>query len=121
MRVMGVIEVKGIRAFGYHGCLPEEARIGGRYRVDVRVEGDFSDAEASDDLHDTIDYGRVTTIVLEQMAERSALIEQVARRIMNHLKAAWPGEFQWRVRLTKEHPPVGGSVDHVVYEIEGRG
>lgn len=118
---MGVIEVNGIRAFGYHGCLPEEARIGGHYSVDVRVEGDFSDAETSDDLHDTIDYGRVTAIVLEQLSQRSALIEQVARRIMNHLKTAWPGEFQWRVRLTKEHPPVGGAVDRVVYEIEGRG
>ena len=118
---MGVIEVNGIRSFGYHGCLPEEARIGGHYRVDVRVEGDFSEAENSDDLQDTIDYGRVTAIVLDQMAQRSALIEQVARRIMNHLKATWPGEFQWRVRLTKEHPPVGGALDHVVYEIEGRG
>ena len=118
---MGVIEVNGIRAFGYHGCLPEEARIGGHYRVDIRVQGDFSDAEQNDDLHDTIDYGRVTSIVLEQMAERSALIEHVARRLLSHLKAAWPGEFQWRVRLTKDHPPVGGSVDHVVYEIEGRG
>lgn len=118
---MGVIEVNGIRAFAYHGCLPEEARIGGHYRIDVRVEGDFSDAENSDDLQDTIDYGRVTAIVLEQMAERSALIEQVARRIMNHLKVTWPGEFQWRVRLTKENPPVGGALDHVVYEIEGRG
>ncbi len=121
MRIMGVIEVNGIRSFGYHGCLQEEARIGGHYRVDVRVEGDFSDAENSDDLQDTIDYGRVTAIVLGQMAQRSALIEQVARRIMNHLKATWPGEFHWRVRLTKEHPPVGGALDHVVYEIEGRG
>jgi len=118
---MGLIEVNGIRAFGYHGCLPEEARIGGHYRIDVRVEGDFTEAERSDDLRDTIDYGRVTSIVLEEMAVRSALIEHVARRLLNHLKATWPGEFRWQVRLTKEHPPVGGAVAQVVYEIEGRG
>lgn len=118
---MGMIEVIGIQAFGYHGCLPEEARIGGRYQVDVRVEGDFSEAELSDNLQDTIDYGRVTSIVLEQMAERSALVEQVARRILNHLKATWPGEYRWRVRLTKERPPVAGAVEQVAYEIEGRG
>ena len=118
---MGVIEVNGIRAFGYHGCLPEEARIGGRYRVDVRVEGDFSDAEQSDKLQDAVDYGRVTAVVLEQLAVRSALVEHVARRILNHLIATWPGDLRWRVRLTKEHPPVAGALDHVVYEIEGRG
>lgn len=116
-----MIEVHGIRAFGYHGCLAEEERIGGRYRIDVRVEGDFSDAEQSDDLRDTIDYGRVTAIVLEQMAIRSALIEQAARRILDHLKATWPGEHHWRVRLVKEHPPVNGAVDEVVYVVEGRG
>ncbi|HQW85927.1 MAG TPA: dihydroneopterin aldolase [Flavobacteriales bacterium] len=117
---MGVIEVSGIRAFGYHGCLPEEARIGGRYRIDVRVEGDFTEAERSDDLRDTIDYGRVTAIVREQLTIRSALIEQVARRILDNLQAAWPGEYSWRVRLVKEHPPVDGAVDEVAYMLESR-
>lgn len=36
---MGLIEVNGIRVFAYHGCLDEEARIGGHYLVDVHVEG----------------------------------------------------------------------------------
>lgn len=35
---MGLIEVNGIRVFAYHGCLDEEARIGGHYLVDVHVE-----------------------------------------------------------------------------------
>ena len=41
MPLMGLIEVNGIRVFAYHGCLAEEATIGGLYRVDVQVEGDF--------------------------------------------------------------------------------
>ncbi len=116
---MGLIEVNGIRVFAYHGCLPEEARIGGHYRVDVAVEGDFAQAEASDGLHDTVDYGRVTTLVKEQMAVRSKLIEHVGRRILDALKAEWPGGLRWRVRVVKEHPPVPGTVDHVVYVLEG--
>ena len=84
---MGLIQINGIRVFAYHGCLAEEARIGGHYRVDVQVEGDFSIAEGSDELSSTVDYGRVTAIVLEQMALRSALIEHVARRILEALKA----------------------------------
>jgi dihydroneopterin aldolase len=116
---MGLIEVNGIRVFAYHGCLEEESRIGGHYRVDISVEGDFAIAEATDKLTDTIDYGRVTSIVKEQMAQRSHLIEHVARRIIDALKVEWTGVFRWRVRLVKEHPPVAGAVDHVVYVLEG--
>ncbi len=116
---MGLIEVNGIRVYAYHGCLDEEGRIGGHFRVDVAVEGDFGTAEAGDKLADTVDYGRVTAIVREQMAVRANLIEHVARRILQALKQEWKAPYHWRVRLVKEHPPVAGAVDHVVYFLEG--
>ena len=119
MQTMSVIEVNGIRVYAYHGCLSEEGRIGGHYQVDISVKGDFSTSERTDKLIDTIDYGRITVIVKEQMAVRSKLIEHVGRRIFDALKAEWPGNFHWTVRLTKEHPPVAGAVDHVVYVLEG--
>ena len=90
---MGVIEVNGIRVYAYHGCLAEEGRIGGQYRVDIRVEGDFTQAERSDELKDTVDYGRVTAIVKQQMAERSKLIEHVAHRILTALKQEWTADL----------------------------
>ena len=114
-----MIEVNGIRVYAYHGCLTEEGRIGGHYSVDVTIDSDLSGAEKSDKLHDTIDYGRVTAIVKEQMAERANLIEHVCRRILDALIAEWPGRAKWKVRLVKEHPPVAGAVDHVVYALEG--
>ncbi|MEO8734271.1 MAG: dihydroneopterin aldolase [Flavobacteriales bacterium] len=116
---MGMIEVNGIKVFAYHGCLSEEGRIGGHYRVDISVEGDMARAERSDKLSDTIDYGRITAIVVEEMAKRSQLIEHVAARMLDALKTEWPNSFQWRVRLVKEHPPIAGAVDQVVYTMEG--
>ena len=116
---MGLIEVNGIKVYAYHGCLTEEGRIGGHYRVDVAVEGDMARAERTDKLTDTIDYSRVTAIVVEQMAERSQLIEHVAARILASLRKEWPHGFMWRVRLEKEHPPIPGAVDRVVYTVEG--
>jgi hypothetical protein len=68
---MGLMEVNGIRVFAYHGCLEEEGRIGGHFRVDIAVEGDLDRAETSDRLEHAVDYGRVTAIVKEQMAVRS--------------------------------------------------
>lgn len=115
---MGVIEVNGIQVYAYHGCLDEEGRIGGHYRVDVTITGDLSKAERTDKLKDTVDYGRVAAIVKEQMAVRSKLIEHVGRRIIDALAAEWSG-FRWKVRLTKVNPPVAGAVDHVVYVLEG--
>jgi dihydroneopterin aldolase len=116
---MGMIEVNGIKVYAYHGCLSEEGRIGGHYRVDVAVEGDLARAERSDKLADTIDYGRITAIVVEEMAKRSQLIEHVAARILGALRTEWPHSFRWRVRLVKEHPPIAGAVDQVVYTLEG--
>lgn len=116
---MGLIEVNGIRVYAYHGCLDEEARIGGHFVVDVCVEGDFSAAEHSDDLGNTVDYGRVTAIVREQMAVRSKLIEHAAFRVLGALRDTWGAGLHWRVRLTKLRPPIQGDVDQAVYTIEG--
>lgn len=119
MPLMGLIEVGPIRVFAHHGCLPEEARIGGQYRVEVSVRGDFKKAERSDELQDTIDYGRVTAIVHEQMAVRSSLIEHVAARILDAMRREWPERGHWRVRVVKERPPVQGDAEAACYTIEG--
>ena len=38
---MNKISVEGIKGYGYHGCMDEEARIGQHYVVDVHMEIDF--------------------------------------------------------------------------------
>jgi 7,8-dihydroneopterin aldolase/epimerase/oxygenase len=116
---MGLIEVNGIRVRAYHGCLEEEAMIGGDYIVDVHVAGDLEDAERRDDLSSTVDYGRVTAIVLEQMGQRSRLIEHVAARILAGMKAEWRQDLRWRVRVVKLRPPINGDVDQAAYTLEG--
>jgi len=116
---MGVIQVNGIRLQAFHGCLDEEALIGGNYRVDIQVEGDFSDAERTDELKNTVDYGRVAAIVRAEMAIRSKLIEHVCGRILAALKAEWPQAREWCVRVVKERPPIHGDVDEAVYTLKG--
>ena len=113
---MGVIQVNGIRLQAFHGCLDEEALIGGNYRVDIQVEGDFGDAESTDELKTTVDYGQVAAIVRAEMAIRSKLIEHVGSRILAALKAEWPLAKQWCVRVVKERPPIHGDVhDESIY------
>ena len=49
------VEVSGIEVFAYHGCMEEEARLGGKFIVDVEINTDFMKAAESDQLIDTID------------------------------------------------------------------
>ena len=64
------IEVNGIKLYAFHGCLPEEGKIGGNYVVDVTLTTDFSKAAKTDELIETIDYVDINLIVKEEMAIR---------------------------------------------------
>ena len=95
------IEVNGIKIYAFHGCLPEEERIGGHYSVDVMLNTNFSEAANSDDLNKTIDYCDVNKIITEEMAIRSKLIEHVGQRIVNRLKAEITNIDHIKLKLTK--------------------
>ena len=110
---MGSINVTGIKLYAYHGCLDEEAIIGCWYVVDVRIETDFSQAQRSDDLANTVDYVSVFQIVKMQMQIRSRLIEHVAGRIADLLIKQIPAIEKADVTVRKINPPMNGDVQEV--------
>lgn len=110
---MDCIEVEGIKLFGYHGCLDEEGLIGTDYRVDVKVWGNLSQASVSDNLKDTLDYVIINKIVAEEMAIRSKLIENVAKRILDRLMDKMIPVQKAEIKLSKLHPPINGDVEKV--------
>jgi dihydroneopterin aldolase len=112
------INIEGINIYAYHGCMDEEAVMGGNYIVDVYVKTDFSEAAKTDDLSKTIDYCAVYEICKKEMAVRSKLIEQVCERIFKAIKSELPGIKHLHVKLTKLVPPINGNVDEVSVEIE---
>lgn len=112
------IEVNGIKLYAFHGCLPEEEKIGGHYIVDVSVTTDFTDAANEDDLSKTVDYVIINAIVGEEMAIRSKLIEQVGKRIIDRIKQVVKNIYSIRVKVTKLTPPINGDVDNVAIIIE---
>src|SRR3954463_10550619 len=110
---MGTINVNGIEIYAYHGCLEEEGVIGGHYIVDVKIETDFEEAAATDDLTKTVDYVQVNAIVRREMAIRSKLIEPAGQRIADALIMEIPLIHQLEMTLTKINPPVKGGIDNV--------
>src|SRR4051812_30737272 len=112
------INIEGIKLYGYHGCLEEEARIGGNYIVDVYMATDFTEAAETDELAKTIDYCTVYEISKKEMSVRSRLIEQVCKRIYDRLRAELPHLLKVHVRVTKLIPPMNGNVERVSVEIK---
>jgi 7,8-dihydroneopterin aldolase/epimerase/oxygenase len=112
------INIEGINLYAYHGCLDEEARIGGNYIIDVYITTDFSQAIKTDDLSKTIDYCAVYEICKKEMATRNKLIEPVCERIFNSLRSQFSDISKLHVKLTKLLPPINGNVEKVSVEIK---
>lgn len=113
-----IVEVNGIKLYAFHGCLPEEEKIGGNYIVDIYVETDFSEAAQTDELSKTVDYVDINRIVKREMAIRSKLIEHVGQRIFIEIKKEVKNIDFLRVKVTKVCPPINGDVNNVAIIIE---
>ncbi|MBG6186799.1 MULTISPECIES: dihydroneopterin aldolase [Flavobacterium] len=115
---MGIIKLKNIRTYSYHGCLIEEGKIGSDYTVNLEVKTDLRKSSISDDLKDTVDYVLLNRIVVEEMAIRSDLLEHVAHRILTRIFEEIPEISRIIVAVSKLNPPIGGDVEAVTIELE---
>jgi 7,8-dihydroneopterin aldolase/epimerase/oxygenase len=113
---MGKINLEGMEFFAYHGCYKEEQIIGTKFVVDLTVDTDTSLPEKSDHLNDTVSYVNLYQAIQKEMAEKSHLIEHVAYRILESLKAGFPQLTGITLKISKLNPPVGGKVHQVSFE-----
>jgi 7,8-dihydroneopterin aldolase/epimerase/oxygenase len=76
---MDVIQLTGIRCYGYTGYLAEERFLGQWFEVDLRLHLDLSIAGGSDRLEDTLDYRSIIAAVKEIVGtQKFALVEKLA-------------------------------------------
>ena len=107
---MGIIKIKNIHLYAYHGCLDEEGKIGSEYRVDLSVKADLSKSAKTDELTDTIDYVHLNKIVKEEMEIRSKLLETVAEKILTRVLQEIEMVKKAMIKVSKVNPPIGGNV-----------
>jgi len=115
---MALISVEGIRVFAYHGHLPEEAKLGGHFIVNVWVTVDTSEVEKTDDLNHTVDYVKIIEIVRDQMAIRSDMIEHPARRIVDTILPLNKVQ-KVKVEVEKISPPIDATFDKISVTTQG--
>jgi 7,8-dihydroneopterin aldolase/epimerase/oxygenase len=114
---MGQISIEGMEFFSYHGHFKEEQIIGTRFTVDLFMETDTKDAELTDNLAKTVNYQAVYNLVAKEMAVKSHLLENVARRVLDSIAREFPQISTSRIKISKMNPPVGGKVERVSVEL----
>lgn len=112
------ISLNGLRFYAYHGVEAQETVAGGWYRVNLTMKADVSNAIASDNIEDTLDYGKAAAIVKEQMEIPSKLIEHLAGRIAQKLIDHYGGLLKSvTVTVIKENPPLGIVCDESTFTL----
>lgn len=115
---MDKIFLNKMQFYGYHGVFPEETKLGQRFFVDAILEVDLKKAGTTDDLQESIDYGKAYQLIKE-VAEGKAfqLIESVAETMAANLLQTYPVLQACTIKVTKPDPPIPGYYDSVAVEI----
>ena len=103
-----IIELEGMEFRAYHGCLEQEKTEGNLFVVDFKGCYSCRKAAVTDNLEDAVDYGKVYNVIRDEMEKPSNLIENVAWRIADGIKAKFSDFEGFTVRVSKQNPPVGG-------------
>lgn len=110
------IYLKGVRAYGYIGYLPEENVLGQWFEVDATLWVDFEQSTQSDEIEDTVNYisciRKIENLIQTQkfkLIER--LVGAIADSLLEDSKIA-----QVEVKIIK-HPPIPNFLGSVAVEI----
>ncbi|MDR1653019.1 MAG: dihydroneopterin aldolase [Prevotellaceae bacterium] len=115
---MTKITLSNMEFRAFHGCLQHEKVFGNQFLVSVTMYYDGEKAQMSDNLDDAVNYQLVYNIVKTEMGTPSNLIENVACRVLNTLKANVIGVKKWEIELSKLNPPLGNKIEKVSVFLE---
>ncbi|MBG01155.1 MAG: dihydroneopterin aldolase [Acidimicrobiaceae bacterium] len=107
-----LIELKGIKALGTIGVLPEEQERAQPFEVDISLESDLSKSGQTDQLTDTVNYAEIVEVVVNVISgESNQLLERVAQRIADETLRIHAVDAV-TITIRKLRPPVPHLVDH---------
>lgn len=117
--MIGTIDIVGLVLFARHGVGEEEARLGQRFVLDIKLEADVTEAVKHDRLVDTIDYGEVVAVADSVFrGKRFYLIEAAASHVAASILAHFPAVKNVRVTVKKPSAPIPAVLDYVATTVE---
>ena len=113
------IALSGMAFAGRHGVSDEERADYQQIDVDLEVELDLRAAGTTDDLGQTVDYGRLYETCRRVVEERSfSLLEAIAEAIAADVLAEHAPVERVKVRVRKPGVPIDGRLDWAGVSIE---
>ncbi|MDA3039215.1 MAG: 2-amino-4-hydroxy-6-hydroxymethyldihydropteridine diphosphokinase [Actinomycetota bacterium] len=104
------IEVRGLRAVGTIGVLPEEQTRAQPFEIDLVIESDIRNAGRTDDLDQTVNYAAALAMAAKVVeSEPTLLLERVASRIAEEILGMARVDAV-EVTVRKLRPPVPEDV-----------
>ena len=105
------IRLNDLHFYAYHGVLPQERVVGGRFTLQILlVVAPSCAALEHDDLEGTVSYADVYELAKEVMAQPSQLLEHVAARLLQQLFFHFPQVQRATVEVQKDNPPMGADL-----------
>ena len=103
------IEIRDLRVVGTHGVLPEERERAQPFSLDIDAYLDTAAAQGSDDLTDTVDYGKLAQTAVDLMAGAGRsfqLLEALAGHLAEALLQTDPRLSAVELVVRKLRPPL---------------
>lgn len=99
------IELKDLEFYSFHGLHEEEKRIGGQFRVNLKV-GFSSQISRIADVDQTINYVSLFKILKKEMAEPRELLETLAGAVIDQVQEKFATLNSAEIRIEKLNPPI---------------
>lgn len=108
------IKLAGIDAFGHHGVFDFEKQNGQQFLIDAEIEFDASEAIASDDVANTLNYAQLAELIKQNVeSDPVDLLETLVSRVTRMLIALDPKIISVFIRITKPSAPMDSSLGKV--------
>jgi len=115
---MDKIYINEMEFYGYHGVLPEETKLGQRFRLSLIVELDLKKAGETDDLNETVSYADIFDLCKDIVEGKPyQLIEAVAEKIAGDVLTNFVKINRVTVKVIKPDPPIRGHYQSVAVEV----
>ena len=116
--VMDKIYINEMEFYGYHGVLPEETKLGQRFRLSLIVELDLKKAGETDDLNETVSYADIFDLCKDIVEGKPyQLTEAVAEKIAGDVLTNFVKINRVTVKVIKPDPPIRGHYQSVAVEV----
>jgi dihydroneopterin aldolase len=113
-----VINITGVKAFGYHGVFDCEKEKGQDFIVDLEIHGDFLEAALTDQLEDTQDYSAIIELTVSTIeSTQFNLIEKLSLCIGENILNTFEKVSKVKVTVHKPHAPVQADFQDISFTL----